>query len=154
MAVERRWVRRLSARFTLLNQATAGAGNPGVGRVKWTEESLGRLGRVPDSELALELGCERKTVSYRREVMGIAASFDRKNNTPPPSMGGWNRVDLGAEIVALLGTAPDHEIARRAGVSKKRIMKERHARELPSYAERTGFDGRIKVGEPHRRWNR
>jgi hypothetical protein len=152
-ATERRWVRRLS-RFDLLNVATAGAGNPGVGRVEWTPEIDRHLGKVPDSELAAMLGCERKTVSYRRRCLGIPASFDRKNNKPPPNNAGWNRKELSPDIIALLGFMSDHSLAEKAGVSKTRIMRERQSKGIPSHAAVTGNDGRIKVGEPHRRWTR
>lgn len=152
--VERRWQLRLSSRFDLLNQATAGSGNPGIGRVSWTPEILALLGTVPDSQIAAQIGCERKTVSYRRQCLGIPASFDRTNNIPPPANGGWNRKTLPDRIIAVLGTVPDWKLAEQAGVSKKRIMDERHRRGIPSYAAATGNDGKIKLGEPHRRWNK
>lgn len=151
-AIERRWHRRLSARFDLLNVSVAGAGNPGVGRVDWTPDLLAKLGTVPDSELAAEIGCERKTVSYRRECLNIPASFDRKNNSPPPLMGGWNKAVLPASITAALGSMPDYKLAELAGVSKKAIANERRSRGILDYAAATGNDGRIKRGEPHRRW--
>lgn len=49
---ERRWVSRLSRRFTLLNTAQAGSGNPGIGRVDWTPDIIAMLGTVADSEIA------------------------------------------------------------------------------------------------------
>lgn len=152
-AIERRWTKRL-ARFCLLNVASAGSGNPGVGRVDWTPNIDALLGTVPDSEIAARLGCERKTVSHRRKCLSIEASFDRKNNTPPPSMGGWNKRSLADDIVAQLGTMPDYRLAELAGVSKPVIRRERTARGIPSYAEASGNNGRIRVGEPHRRWTR
>ena len=138
--------------FDLSNCAVAGAGNPGVGRVVWTPEIDALLGVVPDSVLAKRLGCERKTISYRRECRGIKASYDRTNNTPPPNMAGWNRITLSEEIISILGTMPDHAVAKIAGVNKKKITDERNRRGIRSYASATGNDGRIKVGEPHRRW--
>ena len=151
-AIERRWHRRLSDRFDLLNASVAGAGNPGIGRINWTPELLAKLGTVPDSELAAEIGCERKTVSYRRECLKIPASFDRKNNSPPPPNGGWNKATVPATIIAALGTMPDYRLAESAGVSKKVIANERRKRGILDYASATGNDGRIKCGEPHRRW--
>lgn len=153
-AVERRWHSRLSARFDLLNVARPGAGNPGIGRVQWTPELDDLLGSVADAVIAERIGCHRKTVSYRRECLGIPAAFDRTRNVPPPNLGGWNRVDLPDEIIAELGTAPDHVIARRAGTSKYLIGRARAARGIPSYAQATGNDGRIRVGDPHRRWGK
>lgn len=152
-AVERRWTTRFK-RFSLLNVATAGSGNPGVGRIDWTPEVDALLGTVPDSEIASRLGCERKTVSHRRKCLGIEASFDRKNNTPPPNNGGWNRIELPPEVIALLGSMPDYRLAKIAGVNKTLIRRARSSRGISSYAETSGSNGRIRVGEPHRRWTR
>lgn len=114
-AAERRWQRRL-ARFGLLNVATAGSGNPGIGRVAWSAEIDALLGKAPDSEIAQRLGCHRKTVSHRRKCLGIPASFDRSKNVLPPAMGGWNRKALADGIIARLGDEPDHVLAKEAGV--------------------------------------
>jgi hypothetical protein len=153
-AIERRWARRLGRRFPLLNMARVGAGNPGVGRVDWTPDIIKMLGTVPDSTLAKLLGCERKTVSYRREVLGIPASFDRTNNIPPPPNGGWNKISLSDRVIIQLGTKPDYKLAQENGVSKRTIFRARQARGIASYGEQTGNDGKIKAGEPHRRWSR
>jgi hypothetical protein len=149
--IERRWVRRLS-HFALLNMAPAGAGNPGVGRVDWTPEIDALLGKIADSKIARQIGCERKTVSYRRQCLGIEPSYDRTDNKPPPNMGGWNRTNLTADIVAKLGSMPDYKLAEIAGTAKSKIAKERRRLGIPSYAAATGNDGRMRVGEPHRRW--
>lgn len=152
--VERRWVRRLSRRFKLLNCATAGSGNPGVGRVDWTPELIAMLGTIADSEIAKIAGCERKTVTYQRDVRGIPAAMDRTKNTPPPANGGWNKIALPNSIMAQLGTMPDYKLAEVAGVNKNKIAIERRSAGIPSYAAATGNNGRIKRGEPHRRWFR
>lgn len=152
--IERRWVSRLGKRFPLLNVAVAGAGNPGVGRVAWTKDIDALLGTVADSEIAKKLGCHRKTVSYRREILGIPASFDRTNNVPPPSNGGWNRIAFSDSIVAQLGSMPDYQLAAISRTSKAAVARLRRARGIQSYAEQTGNTGRIKQGEPHRRWSR
>lgn len=152
-SVERRWVRRLS-RYQLLNVATAGAGNPGVGRVKWTPEIDALLGVVTDSDIAARLGCERKTVSYRRKCLGIRASFDRSKNVAPPKNGGWNRTIIPAEIEARLGTQPDYVLAAEIGVDKSVISGARRRAGVMSYAELSGRNGKIRKGEPHRRWSK
>lgn len=151
-AIERRWIRRLSSRFPLLNASLGGAGNPGVGRIVWNEQLLRMLGTIADSEIAKLIGCHRKSVSYKRECLGIPASFDRTNNTDPPSMGGWNRINFPTAIIQRLGSEPDYVIAARAGVSKRSIARARREQGIPSYAQKTGNNGRIRVGEPHRRW--
>jgi hypothetical protein len=151
-AVERRWIRRLSRRFELLNRSAGGAGNPGVGRIDWTDDLLRALGTVPDSEIAKLLGCHRKAVGYKRECLGIPASFSRKNNMPPPSMGGWNRKDIPDEIAERLGLSPDYVLANIASVSRKVIARHRRERGIKSYAQATGNDGRIRSGECRRRY--
>jgi hypothetical protein len=150
---ERRWISRLRKRYILLNVTKGGNGTSvGVGRVNWTPEIIGRLGTVADATLAKAIGCERKAVSYQRECRGIPASYDRTNNLPPPMMGGWNKRAIPEGIVARLGTEPDYKLGIECGISKKQIMNERRARGIASYADQTGNSGRIKVGDPHRRW--
>ena len=151
--LERRWVSRLS-RFNLLNAAPAGSGNPGIGRVSWTPEIDSELGRVNDCEIALRLGCDRKTVAHRRLSLGIKACGDRAKNKKPPAMGGWNKKALAADILLRLGKEPDYLLARRAGVSKPVIRRARIEAGINSYAQSTGNTGRIKEGEPHRRWTK
>ncbi len=152
--VERRWATLFRPNGTLLNAASVGAGNPGVGRVTWTHEALSLLGLWGDSRIARLLGCERKTVSYKRECLGIQAPYDRTESVPPPPMGGWNEIPLPDEIVALLGTQPDYVIAKCAGVSKHTIAKARIKRGIVDYASATGNSGKIKPGNPHPRWSK
>ena len=151
-ALERRWISRLSARYRLLNADRGGAGNPGIGRIKWTPDLLNKLGKMPDSELAAIVGCHRKTVSYKRECLGIGASFSRANNLPPPAMGGWNKKVLPSAIIGRLGSVPDYILAQEAHVTKHVIARCRRSAGIPSYAVTTGNNGRIREGEPHRRW--
>lgn len=73
--------------------------------------------------------------------------------TIPPKMGGHNRKELPFEIIEQLGTMPDYKLAEKAGVSKRTILRKRQRFGVKSYAEQTGNDGKIKKGEPHRRWN-
>lgn len=69
-------------------------------------------------------------------------------------VGGHNKIDLPESVVAKIGTMSDQDLADIAGVSKKRILVERHKRGLPSYAERTGNDGRYRPGNFPDRWRR
>lgn len=123
-----------------------------MGRVDWSEDLLAMLGSVADSEIARLIGCHRKTVSYKRECLGIPASHSRKNNRPPPSMGGWNKIQLQAHVVERLGVLPDYILADEAKVSKGVIARRRREKGIHSFAQQTGKDGRIQMGEPHRRW--
>lgn len=150
-SVERRWVKRLS-RFPLLNAAPAGSGNPGVGRVAWTDEIDKRLGTVNDAELAALLGCDRKTVAYRRACFGIPPCRDRTKNQPPPPTGGWNKKPIPPEVDQYLGRLPDYKVAEQFDIPKRAVQRRRKKLGISSYAQLTGNDGRIKQGEPHRRW--
>ena len=69
-------------------------------------------------------------------------------------MGGWNKKDLPKEILDKLGKEPDYILAKKAGVCKPCIARRRRALNIPSYAESTGNNGKIKLGDPHRRWNK
>lgn len=46
-------------------------GLPVKGPVKWTQQALAKLGRVPDEQLAVELGCAASTVTRKRCSRGI-----------------------------------------------------------------------------------
>lgn len=151
-ATERKWAQTFLNAGPLLNHARVGAGNPGVGRVEWTDELLSLLGKISDSRLASMIGCSRKTVSYKRECLKIPASFDRTNMKPPPPKAGWNKASLSQSVIDRLGKLPDYVLANEAGVSKPVIRRERIARRIPDYASQTGNDGRMKVGRAHPRW--
>lgn len=151
--------RRLIAEYRqktpdLLNVKPGGDGGLGGHFVNWTPELDAMLGVVSDSVLASKMGITRKSVSYRREKLGIPASFDRTNNKPPPAMGGHNRIDVAPSVIKLLGTMPDYQLATSAGCSKYKIARLRNSLGIKSYAEITGNNGKIKKGDPHRRWAR
>lgn len=152
-ARERRWHKRFSKRYKLLNVDMCGAGNPGTGRIKWTPELDAMLGTVADSVIAEKLGCTRKAVSYRRETLGVAASHCRDRSVPPPQMGGHNKIKLTEFIIGQFGMMPDYKLAQIAGCNKSVISRRRRKMGVKSYASQTGNDGRIKQGEPHRRWS-
>src|ERR1700744_721687 len=76
----------------LLNIAVGGGGNPGCGRIIWTPELDAKLGKYHDIELARELGCNRKTVAYRRKILGNIPV--EKKQAPPP-----NKLRLSSEII-------------------------------------------------------
>lgn len=44
-------------------------------------------------------------------------------NSPPPSMGGWNRINIPEFIFPLLGKQPDTKIAKLIGVTKHTIQR-------------------------------
>jgi len=136
----------------LANEAPAGAGGTRSHVVEWTPELDAMLGKVADSAVAELIGVTRKAVAYRRRKLRIEASHDRSRSKPPPNNAGWNRVELPADVIGRLGTMPDHALAAVAGVSKKRIIKERRSRHIDSHASRTGQDGRYRDGNYPQRW--
>lgn len=136
------------------HEKSIGCGGDRSHFVKWDKKHIKLLGKVSDSVIAEKLGVTRKTVSYKRESLGIAASYDRTRNTPPPLMGGHNKITLSEDIINLLGKMPDAKLAKLANCSKPVINRARLARNIKSYAETTGNDGKIKKGEKHRRWKR
>ena len=143
-AAEMRWIRRLDKRFPLLNMKEYSTGNPGAGRVDWNDEALALLGNRSDTAIAAVLGCNRQTVAYRRELLGIPRYPDQ-HKTP-------NEIFLDLVTISKLGTEPDYKIAQVLGISKFVIAKHRKRMGIPSYAEATGNNGKIKTGENHRRW--
>lgn len=146
---ETRWMARFDG---LVNSGTAAQGGTRSYIVLWTKELDARLGVESDKLIADELGVTRKAVSYRRKVLGIPASYNRARNTPPPAMGGHNRIALSEWVIDLLGSMPDKKLADKAGVSKKTIIRARHARGIESYASRTGETGQFKPGCFPIRW--
>lgn len=149
---EREWLEKLAG-HDLLNVAPAGSGNPFGSTFQWTPEIDAKLGVLSDSDIAAELGCDRKTVTYRRNCLGISAGGSRANSKAPPPMGGWNKITIPDAVIERLGTVPDKALAREIGADKSVIASARKARGIPSFAAQTGNDGRIRKGEPHRRWS-
>lgn len=149
---ERKWASHYSQISPLLNSTKVGAGNPGVGRITWTPDLIALLGKVGDRKIAELIGCERKSVSYKRECLGIAAAMDRDDNLPPPHMGGWNRIELPESVIARLGKEPDYVIAESVGVVKTVIARVRRGLGIQDYASSTGNDGRMRSDRPHPRW--
>jgi hypothetical protein len=152
--LEKKWIAKLRPTGRLLNIKSGGDGGLGGHFVKWTKELDAMLGKVADSVIGESMGVSRKTVTYRREKLGILASYNRARNKPPPHTAGQNRKSLPDEILSRLGTMPDYKLATLAGVSKKTIARRRKERGIKPYAAITGNSGKFKVGMPHPRWSR
>lgn len=151
---ERRWIAHYKGQnATLANvDRCAGVGGTRSHFLELTPHIVERLGKVADAVLAEELGVSRKTITYHRGVLGIAAPYDRTRNVPPPAMGGHNRKELPQAIMELLGTMPDAALAQKAGVSKKAIQTRRRALKIASYAAQSGNNGHFKSGHYPARW--
>lgn len=136
----------------LTNLADSASGGYGTRRsVNWTDEAISLLGKIPDEELAGKLGCDRKTVAYRRKVLGIPKCGNRTKPTPP-SRGGWNKITLPKNVIAKLGTMPDYKLAEQFGYQRDVIARNRRKRGIPSYAATTGYDGKYQKGNFPARW--
>lgn len=121
-------------------------------RIVWTDEALAMLGKCPDSEIALFVGCSPSTVSEKRHKLSIPICSDIKSI--PPNMGGWNKKTLPQEIVNQIGKMPDTQLAQIAGVDKTTIRRLRHKMGVPSYGESFGYNTCFKKGQPHPRWSK
>ncbi len=150
---ECRWI----ASFSDLYNAKRGGGGGSQNRLaELPQAAIDQLGKIADSRIAETLGVSRKAVSYYRKLLGIPASFDRTRNTPPPRVEAnlFKPAEIPPECVARLGMVPDYVLGAEFGFEKGVIARRRKRDGIASFAERTGNNGRIRVGEPHRRWTR
>ena len=150
---ERHWIAQFP---NLLNRAKGGGGGSSTRIYGLPDRLKAQLGTVADAVIAEQIGVTRKAVSYYRTVLGIPASFDRTRNSPPPRNPHTLFVPsvLPAECLAALGTEPDYVLAARYGLNKSVIARRRRKLGIAPYAVTTGNNGRIRVGEAHRRWSR
>lgn len=148
---ESRWISHFQS-SGLLNSAPAGGGGTRSHLTKWTAQLDARLGKDSDATIAEEMGITRKSVSYRRRVLGIAASYNTSRMKPPPPNGGWNKRILPDELVSQLGTKPDYLLGQEFGFNKSQVARARKRLGIPSYAATTGNDGKITKGNFPRRW--
>jgi hypothetical protein len=80
--------------------------------------------------------------------------MEKGRHSPPPPMGGWNKIDLPKCILDRLGTQSDASLAEEAGVTKYTIQRRRNALGIPSWAERNNQPTQFKHGQPHPRWSK
>ena len=97
-------------------------------RINWTPDLVARLGKEPDLDIANELGCEKRTVAYRRAKLGIPASYEFRGALQwTPEMDDKVGLDFDYKIAAKLGVSTDAVRKRRdqlgitaVGPSKKK----------------------------------
>ena len=97
------------------------------------------LGTIPDREVAERTGLTEAAVLSRRRVLKIAAFVKRKPQRKPPK---WTPTKY-----ALLGTAPDHVIARKLRCSPLSMFNRR--RKLGFLLFRTARCDRCGIALPH-----
>lgn len=87
----------------------------------FTDEIISMIGVVPDAEIANMIGVHRSVVNSRRISMGIESP--RTANRSRPTAQTWT-----PENLALLGTMPDGDLARRLGLTNQavRYMRQKH----------------------------
>jgi hypothetical protein len=99
---------------TLCNFSVGGRGN---NKYEFEDETLSMLGKVNDQIVANKVGCCRETVGYVRRGLGIPKCEEKPNYSPPPDMGGWNKVEVPEECVSLAGVKPLSQLSREFGIS-------------------------------------
>lgn len=77
-------------------------------------------------------------------------AMHKGRHTKPPTMAGWNRLDLPEECITLLGTMADTELGRKFGFNKHVIARNRKTRGIPPFPCQTRFTGK----GPHPCWSR
>ena len=83
-----------------------------AGPFPWKKRDLDRLGKVPDDELALELGLSFQFVSQKRCELGIPP-FRRSKKQ-------WT-----SDRLAKLGGVPDYQIAVELGIDENIVRQKR-----------------------------
>lgn len=89
---------------------------------RWDRKTLARLGKEPDTWIAWDTGMGFRTVRAKRQALGIPPCGLRRLWTPDEE--------------ALLGTAPDAEIAQRIGRSKQAVQGRRWLLKIPAWPQR------------------
>ena len=90
-----------------------------------TTEQVALLGTAPDAEIGERIGKPAKAVHFHRKKLGIAAFVKRKPLSKPPK---WTPAKD-----ALLGTAPDHIIARKLRCSPLSVFNRRRKLGIPPF---------------------
>ena len=88
---------------------------------EWSAESLRRLGKLPDEELALELGLSYQFIAQKRLELGRPAM--RRSSLK------WT-----SEIISKLGTIPDPQIAKELGCSTGLVQLKRSELGISAYS--------------------
>lgn len=88
------------------------------------EKMQSMVGKIPDSQIAVEFGISRYTVQAERYKLGI-----KKNNIKP---GEW-KAEYDEEFIAALGTDSDVEIAKRFGYAQSSVARIRSKFGIPPY---------------------
>jgi len=114
---------------------------PHIGGRPWTVKELRLLGTVPDGDLAARSGRPERAVWVMRTRRGIPTAEDRRRREHQIDGRAWTDSEL-----ALLGTAPDDELAEHIGRTETAVQAMRARRGI-----RTAKDRRAGRKMPSRR---
>lgn len=118
----------------LLN--TIDGGNGSHYRVVFDESITGKMGKVSDEVIAKEVGLSRATITYHRNRLKIAAMPIKSRKFNPSTKGkpAHNRTKFSEDLISMMGTVPDHEIAQRAGVERRAVERYRKRNNIKSFS--------------------
>jgi DNA-binding CsgD family transcriptional regulator len=94
--------------------------------VEWSEDMVSRLGTDTDAAIAEELRLSASSVAYKRRRLGIRA-YGPDSGGPRPRVR-WRR-----SMLALLGKAPDREVAKRLGLTREQVWWKRQQLGIRSF---------------------
>jgi hypothetical protein len=120
---EQSWIDFYSLTRALTNTGSGGQGGDSSSKAlayEWTPEMDGLLGTQSDGDLGKLFCFSRKTVGNRRELLGVPR-FIASSKCLPES------------AIALLGVEPNHVIAKRFGVSRHLVRRERERLDIPPH---------------------
>jgi hypothetical protein len=98
--------------------------------IEWHQDDLNALLEMPDKTLARRMGISATTVRYKRlereRELGIPSVNRSAGNYVSPDA--WTH-----EQIALLGTMPDPEVAKKTGKGLKTVQTARYARGIAQF---------------------
>ena len=120
---EEAWIDFYTLTHDLTNTGSSRAGGHTFGgRIKWTDEAIASLGKVPDSVVALLLNCSPKTIARERVKRSILTYSEQQPSSK----------DIPDAILQLLGKSSDSQIAKLTGFCPEIIRRIRVSRNIPA----------------------
>lgn len=124
LGVSRMMIGRKRKELGLPPYTLKACGHDGQTQFEWTEDNLALLGTVPDMDLALILGINRRSVWRQRKKRNI-----------PVMRSEYRYFVLPDEAVPLLGVLRDAEIAHRFNVPSDTVYNARRLRNIEAPAK-------------------